>query len=289
VLNLALALLAAASVETTAAAEPELHHSSFGVLADLGIGSGLAGDHLAGDLGLQLFGLRDYDRRWLLFWDAALTVKLGGLANEHPYMFFGGGVVRASAELGRRLLPDDTWSAYVSLRGAASLALLGAPGVSNLSTINDADGFGGLTTGATVRASLGPSYLEHARSLVFALFFQESLRAPRTNTPGLAFTDVGLSLRFDLPERFTLAVEGLVGLTPNAPNAALGLTTQYSHAEASGFLRKTFHNGVWLGLAMSFGRDSARVAYDSGQSFDTARPPDFEVAASFGFPIGVKL
>jgi hypothetical protein len=292
--SMLVALLAAGAVGETEiqAAAPEYRHSSFGVLSTLGIGSGLEGDHLAGELGLQLFGLRAFDRRWLVYWDAALAMKLGGLANQHPYFFFGGGVARATAELGRRLLPEQDWSAYLSLRGAGSVSVLGTPGLSlsGLNTLNNSDGFGGVTAGALARASLGASYLSgggHA-SFVLALFFQESLRAPRTNTPGRAFSEVGLSARLDLEESFTLAVEAVLGTTPQVGDAALHATTQTSHVEASGFLRKTFHNGVWLGLAASFGRDTARVVYEGGGAFDTARPPDFAVTASLGLPVGVK-
>jgi hypothetical protein len=53
-----------------------------------------------------------------------------------------------------------------------------------------------------------------------------------------------------------------------------------------GYLRKTFHNGIWFGLAASYGRDTHQLSYDAGQTFNSAQPPTFLAALQFGLPIG---
>jgi hypothetical protein len=286
------AVAATPGVESVEApASPVYRHSSFGVLSALAIGTGLEGDHLSGELGLQVFGLRSFgERRWLVFWDGTLALKLGGLANEYPYRFFGGGVLRASSELGRRVPSAGAWAAYGSVRGAVALQALGTPGVDlwALNTINNSDGFGGATAQGAARASAGASYLALGTSFVTALFFQQELRAPRSNTPWRAFSELGVSARVDLEERFSIAVEALFGVTPQAFDPALGVSTRTDTLQASGFLRKTFRNQMWLGVSASIGRDGARVGYAGGATFDTARPLDFALAASFGVPVGVK-
>jgi hypothetical protein len=276
------------TAELHAAIPPQYRYSQFGPLLSAEIGSALSGDHLAGDLGLQTFGVREFNRTSLAFWDAALTGRLGGFANQHPFFFFGGGSFRGSGELGRRIVPQATWSAYLSGRLDGDLTIMATPttGIGTLNTINNTDGFGGITADLGARFSGGVSYLKDRRSFVVTLFLQESLHAPRTIAPGYAFTEGGLKARYDIADSFTLWVEGVLGTTPAVGNAALNLATRTVDMNVSGQLRKTFHSGLFLGLSVSYGRYVHILNYSGGSTINAAEPPTFLTLAYVGFSFG---
>jgi hypothetical protein len=279
------------TAELHAALPPRYHYSSFGPMLSVDLGSGMPGDHLAGDLGFQTFGVREFNRTWLSFWDAALAVRLGGLANQHPFFFFGGGTGRGSGELGRRIVPENDWSPYVSGRLDGDLTIMATPsanGLSGLNMINNSDGFGGITGNLNARLSGGISFLRQRRSFVATLFLQEALRAPRTYTPGYAFTEGGLLARYDIADSFTLWVEGIVGSTPETANTALAATERTITMNVSGALRKTFGNGIWFSVGLSYGRDTHTLSYTNGQSYGSAQPPTFLAAVALGIPLGGK-
>jgi hypothetical protein len=300
---------AAASIEAPAAqpapepapppVEVPVHHhhdplhrkfktSSFGPMLSLGIGSGLSGDYLVGELGFQMFGVRELSREWIVYWDAAIAFRTGGLGNEHPYFFFAGGSAHGIGELGRRFFANNPWSPYLSVRGQGHISLMADPSVGMLDTINDSAGFGGLVADASLRVSAGASYLDSRHLFVVTIFAQEQLRGPEGITSGDAFTEAGLSVRYDIADSFAIYVEGIYGAAPATFRPGLNTRDSTSRMEASGFLRKLFHNGIWLALAVSYGRDTDTLSYDGGGTFFSANPPDFAVTASFGVPIGVR-
>lgn len=251
-----------------------------------GLEARASGDDLLGELGARLFGLRALDRRWLQLFDGSLGFRGGVLANQHPYTDFFGGRVAADFELGYRFSPDRTWSPFLSGRANASLMVMGHPGLplSALDTINASDGFGGVTLDGSARVSGGLSLLEGGQSLLLTAFVQEALRAPRVIAPGAAFTEWGLALRSDGSRSFVLGLEALGGLSVTSTHSALAFTEQSFHLEASGWLRKMFQNGLWLGLSVSWGRDSHHQVYtQSKTTFDTIDAPAFSALLSFGF------
>jgi hypothetical protein len=159
-------------------------------------------------------------------------------------------------------------------------------GVSGLNMINNSDGFGGVTANLAPRLSGGMSFLRQRRSFVVTLFLQETLRAPRTYTPGYAFTEGGLLARYDVADSFTIWVQGVLGLTPESVDTKLNATTRTFDMYLSGSLRKTFHNGIWLQVNLSYGRDTHTISYAGGLSYNTALPPNFLGGLAFGIPLG---
>lgn len=252
------------------------------------LGLGLIGDDLVGELGARTLGLETLGgRRWLLQWDGLVAFRGGVLANTIPYTSFFGGSSHGFAELGFRFQPQSPRSAYLGGRLAANLQVMAHPGVamSELSTLNNSDGFGGVTLDGAVRVAGGVSLLDGERSLLLVGFLQEALVAPGLVTKGAAFTELGLGARFDLAERFSVCLEALVGSTPPVANPALELSDQTIRLQAGGELRKTFASGVWLGLAASYTRDSDRLVYTvpSGSvAYGSANPGTIAVTLSFG-------
>lgn len=253
-----------------------------------GLGLGLIGDHLVGELGARTLGLEVmYGRRWLLQWDGLVAFRGGVLANTIPYTSFLGGSSHGFAELGFRFQPQSPRSAYLGGRLAANLQVMAHPGVamSELSTLNNSDGFGGVTLDGAGRVAGGVSLLDGERSLLLVGFLQEALVAPGLVTKGAAFTELGLGARFDLAERFSVCLEALVGSTPLVANPALELSNQTIRLQAGGELRKTFTSGVWLGLAASYTRDSHRLVYtvpSGAVTYGSANPGTIAITLSFG-------
>ena len=158
-----------------------------GAVLSVNAGASQVGDHLVGGLGVQSNGLRSSNRRWLLQWDALAVARGGWLANQHPYRLFVGARGHGSGELGLRLSPvgavgrledlevsSSAWSPYFGGRLDASIAAMTHPGVafSALDTINNSDGFGGLTSSGFIRAVGGLSLLDDSKSLLLVGFVQ---------------------------------------------------------------------------------------------------------------------
>jgi hypothetical protein len=267
-------------------APPAYRQVDTSAVLNAGIGAGLIGDFIVGELGLESRGLRTLDTALLIQWDALLAVRMGELANSRPYTFFAGGTGRGAVELGRRFAPHSAWSPYLGVRLAAQLQALAPPGVSggDLDTINNSDGFGGLLLQGSLRGTGGLSYLTARHSLLVVGFIQERLRAAQTVAPSAAFTDFGLSLRFDIAGSWTLFVEGAVGVTRAVYSPPLRLTDQTTEAFANGGFRKWFQNGLWLGLQIGYGRELHHVIYlESQTEYGSVGPPNFTATASFGF------
>ncbi len=251
-----------------------------------GLGLALIGDDLVGELGAQTLALKAFDDgRWLLQWDALVAFRGGVLANTYPYTSFLGGTARGNLELGTRFTPAARWSPYLGGRLAANLQVMGHPGVAlaDLDTLNNSDGFGGLTLDGALRVAGGVSLLDPTTSLLLTAFVQEALVAPGLVTAGLALTEFGLAGRFDLWKRFTLFLEALVGVSPALANDALQSVNQRLRLQVSGGLRKTFENGVWFGVAASYTRDSDHTVYtQASRAYDSVHPGTTSVTLSFG-------
>ena len=291
--TLILVALVGASVQAGAAVSKGVEtsavpyrQSDLGAFLDLGIGASIAGDNLVGDVGVESLGMRSLADKWLLQWDGLLAVRMGGLANQHPYFFFAGGTARGALEVGYRLFPDASWSPYLSGKLNAQLQVMGTPGVSirALNTINSSDGFGGVLANGAARASVGISYLTAEHSLLIVAFGQERLRAAQVVAPAAAFTDVGIGARYDLTHSLTLQLEFSAGTTRAVPNYALHSTDQTVNAEILGGVRKWFGSGLWLSLGLSYGRELHRVFYlDTHTEYGSIGPPNFTTTATVGF------
>jgi hypothetical protein len=254
-----------------------------------GLGLGLIGDDLVGELGAQTLCLQALDEAsWLLQWDALAAFRTGVLANTYPYALFVGGAGRGFVELGHRFSPASAWSPYLGGRLAASLAVMGSPGHSlgALDTLNNNDGFGGVNVDGALRVAGGFSYLRGGTSFLVSAFAQEALVAPGLVTAGLALTEFGVSLRLDLQRSFTLSVEALAGFTPVIANPALQLTDQKIRLGVSGTLRKAFGEVFWMGLSGSYTRDSDHLVYpQAGASYDTVHPGTTTVTLTLGLTL----
>ena len=279
-------LSATAAFAEESSVDADYRDQSRSAVLTAGIGSGAIGDDLIGELGLQGLGLRSFSRKWLLEWDALIAARIGGLGNEHPYTLFLGLGGRGNAELGYRLRPANRWSGYFGARVAAELNAMDRPdlGSTQLATENSSDGFGGLTANGLLRIDGGISFLEATRSLRVVAFIQERLRAPGVVTPGAAFTEGGLGARVDLARNLTAWLEGTIGTTPAALNAALRIKDQTIDMKIGGEVRKWFASGLWIGLAVSYLVENNHLVYlDHRNTYDSVDPPNFAVTASVGF------
>ncbi len=287
-LRAALACVALALCLASPARAHAFDSVSQGAIFDAGIGTTPVGDSLLGELGGQSVGLRRLGKRWLIQWDGLVALKGGTLAAAHPYTALVGGHARLFAESGYRFSPGR-WSPYLGLRLSGDLQALLPPGhgFGDLDTINNIDGVGDLNLSGAVRIAGGASFLAGRRSLLVDLFAQEDGRIGETNLPAAAFTDVGLTLRFDLERSLEVTAEGFWGATGSKSTPALQLTDTTTHLGATVSARKIFANAMWLGatLADSVERDSVR--YQSpDRTFDTQSAPTFSFVLLYGFPLG---
>ncbi len=281
----ALVGLALAAVASGAQAiDSEVH----GAIVGLSLVSSTAGDAVLGDVGGAWSGLRSLEGgRWLLDWDLSLTFRTGYAANAIPGIFLLGGRTGASAELGFRTAPSTSWSPYLGLRLGGELSVVGHPGLplSQLSTYNDLDGLAGVTAAGGVGLAMGASFLEERRSLRLEVFFQETLRAAGTYTPGYAFGELGVGARYDTERSLTIALEGLVGMAAARRISALGYTDQAWHWRAQAWFRDVFDNGMWLGVVGSVDRIQDEVSYSSGVRFSTGNAPTLSLMITLGIPL----
>lgn len=269
---------------------PEYRSVSRGAVADFGYGSSAVGDSLLGELGAQSVGIQSFrDHALLVQWDGLLAARGGILGNTHPYTELVGGHVVASAEAGRRWQPRARWSVYTGAGLAGDLSLMTNPGTSygDLDTLNDLDGVGGLSARGALRVDGGASLLDGPRSLLLVAVLQEALRASGIYTPGVAFTQAGLAVRWDVARRLTVSLEGLAGWSPATKQAALDTTDQKTELGTAAVVRKIFTNGMWLAATSALSREfDHRVYAASATAYDTANAPTFTVTLLYGIPLG---
>jgi hypothetical protein len=262
---------------------------SLGPVLTAGLGLGLTGDHLVGELGAQTLCLRALaDDRWLLQWDATAAFRAGVLANTYPFAPFLGGSAHGFVELGHRFSAASAWSPYLGGRLAANLQVMShvTRGIAELDTLNNNDGFGGVPFDGALRVAGGVSYLAGGTSLVLSAFAQEMLVAPGRVLAGLALTEFGVSARFDLQQSFVVSLDALAGFTPVIANDALHTTNQKVRLGVSGTLRKSFGDTFWMGLSASYSRDSDHLVFtQAGTAYDSAHPGTTSVTLAFGLAL----
>lgn len=290
----ALAALACLAVAPTAFAhEPLEPHPGFdrqAAFVQAEVGSSHSGDRLAFEGGAAWLALRPLDgRAWLLNWEGLASVRGGWLANQHPFLGYVGGRVRGHVEAGRRFQPGSDWSAYVGARFTGDAAVLVHPGLSlaQLDTVNNSEGFGGVTVDGALRVGGGASYLAGTTSMLFTLFVAEAVRAPRLVQKGAALTGVGASARLDLGTHTTVLFDLFAGLAPTATDTALQVTDQLTRVEGALAVRQHLGDTVWLSLGLALGRDTHRVTWtETSTRYDITNAPDFTAALAFGYDFG---
>lgn len=241
------------------------------------------GDALMGELGGQWGGLRVLrNDTWVLQWETLVAIKAGWLGNEHPFLFLAGPHASAWVEVGRRFRSWRRFSPYVGLRLAGDAQWLGSPDVASLDAINSVDGVGGIVARGAARLAVGNAYFDEARSFIVAPFIQEELDAPELHTQSLAFTEMGIEVRYDLPRSLTASFDGLCGLTFDRHDASLGTSDSTMRCGLVATFRKIFGNGMWLGASLSFQRDTDHLVYASGGTYETADAPVFQFALTYG-------
>ena len=259
-----------------------------GGVAEASVGTSAAGDKLMGELGGEWAGLRsDWPGRWLVDWDLRAAFRAGVLGNTPQPLSLLGGHLAAWGGLGLRTSVTSPWSPYVGSRLGGDLLVMTHPGLSlsALNTVNNMDGVGGVVAGGVASLELGASLLEESQALRIVAIVQESLHTSGTYTPGFAFTDVGVGVRFDVAESLTISTNVVVGAAPTRSNAALGYTDQTFHGRVDFGLRKVFHNGMWLRVGLGAERYVDQVTYTPGATYRTADAFTFSLVTSFGFPL----
>ena len=281
-------LLAAISLALVAQRAQAFDTEVHGVFVDVGLRTSIGGDAVLGDVGGAWSGLRSFCEASLLVdWDLSLSLRTGYAANAIPGIFLLGGQAVARTEVGYRTASASPWSPYVGLRLGGEFAVVGHPGLplSQLSTYNDLYGIAGVRASGSGGLAVGASFLDEERSLRLELLLQESLTSAGTYTPGHAFSEAGLGVRYDTRRSITLALEGLVGIAPPRRIPALGYTDQTWHWSVQAWFRDIFDNGMWLGVLASVDRLQDEVSYSSGAWFSTGNAPTVSLTVSFGVPL----
>ncbi len=255
-----------------------------GPVLQASLGMSRAGYRLFGDLGMETVGLRAFGAHWLVAWDLGASFTVGVLANREPYRALYGFRAASFIEPTYRFLTGAV-SPVLSARLGADMSIVGTPGVSlgELGDVNDMDGVGGVSARGLARFGGGASFLDRTRSLLLVAFFQEALRSHGQNADGAAFSEVGAMARFDWTWGLSVALEGTAGTTVIFDDPALGRTWRKTRFGASGWARKIFANGMWLGLFASLSRETDHVTYEAtGNVFEPSGPADVTLGAAFG-------
>ena len=262
-----------------------------GAVAEATVGTSAAGDAAIGEFGGEWAGMQSDRRgRWIVDWDLRAALRAGVLGNSLQPLSLLGGHLLALGGIGLRTSATGPWSPYVGGRLGGDLLVMVHPGLapSALNTVNNMDGVGGVVGSGAVGLELGVSMLEQSHSLRIVAIVQESVHTSGTYTPGFAFTDVGVGVRFDVAQSISTSVDVVVGAAPTRRNAALGYADQTFHGRVDFGLRKVFHNGMWLGVGLTAERYVDQITYTPGASYTTADAFTFTLAISFGLPLWSK-
>jgi hypothetical protein len=259
-----------------------------GAVAEASVGTSSAGDSVMGEFGGEWAGLQsDRPGRWLVDWDLLAAVRAGVLGNQPQLLSLFGGHLRALGGIGLRTSVSGPWSPYVGGHVGGDLLVMAHPGLSlsALNTVNNMDGVGGLVASGVVGLDLGASLLEESHALRIVAIVQESLHTSGTYTPGFAFTDVGVGVRFDVAQSLSTSLDLVIGAAQTRSNAGLGYTDQTFHGRVEFGLRKVFQNGMWLRVGLTAERYVDRITYSQGASYTTADAFTFGLVTSFGVPL----
>ncbi|MFT3837262.1 MAG: hypothetical protein QM723_09735 [Myxococcaceae bacterium] len=269
----------------------EFRHTSLGPFLSAEIGTSTAGYQLTGNLGFQVFGLTSTERKYLLIWDAQVAFRPGGLARTHTNELFLGGEGDGTVSLHHRVSSKltDTWCPVVGVGAGAGLLVAGTPGtpLSQLDTINSVDGYGGIVPYGTLRIAAGFSWLKSRHAFLIEAVGQELLRGSGVVAPFAAFSEGGLSARYDIAGSLSLIGEAFYGVTPE--NGYQGLHAHYQSRRLSLDLkaRKTFANRWWAGAFFGLSQEGASVTYEQQKTtFTVNNAPVFRFGLSVGLPLG---
>lgn len=280
----ALIVVAAATLATPASAQ-DIDTVVHGATLAGSFTTAPVGDAILGELGGRWGGLRVIDeKRWVLEWETLIAIEAGWLGSEHPFLFLVGPHASAWVEAGHRFRSERAFSPYLGVRLAGDARSLASPGQSQ-EALNAVDGVGGNVARGALRVAAGSSYADDMRALLITMFVQEELDAPELHTPGLAFTELGIAGRYDASRSLTLGLEGRCGLTPDRHDALLGTSDSTMRCGVDASFRKIFGNGMWLGVTLSFQRDTDHISYANGASYETGSAPFFVGALDFGVPL----
>jgi hypothetical protein len=270
-----------------ATALPAAAESTFSsILNDLDfrpeVGTGIYGDELTGNIGIQSLGLRDFDRRWLVSWDGDAELVVGGLAYEHPYYWVYGAQGAAQGEGGLRLMPNHAVSPYVSVALQASLSGVAAAGIS-ATDLNNLDGFGGVIGVLGARLGLGASFLGPRQSLILEVQPTAEVDSAQSNLPLLSYFGGALHARYDRRDSFVAIGEAGYAVTPAQNQVALGLTQTSGRWTLSGSALKKFGRHYFGGLGVTVSRTATQDSYATGQSYTSDTPVDARFSLLFGY------
>jgi hypothetical protein len=249
------------------------------------VGTGIYGDDLIGNLGIQSLGLRAYDRRWLLSWKGDATLILGGVAYETPYDWAYGAQVVAYGEGGLRILPSRVISPYVSAGVDGTLSAVTEIGTPFDQTwlLNNLDGFGGFIGMGDVRLGLGASFLGTRQSLIVEVQPLAEVDSAQTNLPLLSYFGGALRVRYDRRDSLMAIGELLYAVTPAQTDAALGISSVSGRWSASVGAVKKFSRHYFAGIGASVSRTATELSYSTGQSYDTDTPVETRIWLLFGY------
>ena len=253
-----------------------------GATASASFGAGSAGDTLMAQVGAAWAALRVYDGAWLVQWDLLVALRAGYLGNEHPYAFLVGPHASSWIEGGYRFKSARRFSPYVGARLSGDASYLGATSGPPLADTNIGTDVAGPVARGAVRIGAGSAYLDEGRAFVATLFVQEAIDGAQLHADARAFTEGGVSLRFDVAGSLMTSLDGFCGATFARDDALRGTTTTTTRCGLAALARKVFRNGMWLGASLSLEHDTDRVSYTGGMTYDTGEPPAFGVALSYG-------
>ena len=282
----ALIVVAVATLATPASASDTVDTVVHGATLAGSFTTAPVGDAILGELGGRWGGLRVIDeKRWVLQWETLIAIQAGWLGSEHPFLFLVGPHASAWVEAGHRFRSERPFSPYLGVRLAGDARSLASPGAPSQEELNAVDGVGGNVAHGALRVAAGSSYVDETHALLITMFVQEELDAPELHTPGLAFTEIGIAGRYDASRSLTLTLDGRCGLTPDRHDPLLGTSDSTMRCGVDASFRKIFGNGIWLGVTLSFQRDTDHLSYANGTSYETGSAPFFVGALDFGIPL----
>ena len=249
------------------------------------VGTGIYGDDLVGNFGVQSLGLRDFDRRWLLTWNGEAALVFGGVAYEPTYDVAFGAQGAVHGEGGFRLLPARTISPYVSVGVDGSLSAVTEPGTPFDQTqyLNNLDGFGGVIGMGDVRAGLGASFLGTRQSLIIEVQPLAEVDSAEANLPLLSYFGGALHVRYDRRDSLVAIGELSYAVTPALADAALGTSSVSGRWTASVSAVKKFRRHYFVGIGASVSRTATELSYSTGQSYATDTPVETRIWILFGY------
>jgi hypothetical protein len=249
------------------------------------IGTGIYGDELTGNLGIQSLGLRDFDRRWLVSWNGDAELVLGGVAYEHPFFVAYGAQGAGQGEGGLRILPGAWVSPYVSVGVDSSLSAVTEPGVAFDRTqyVNDLDGFGGVIGTADLRLGLGASFLSPRQSLILEAQPLAEVDSAESNLPLLSYFGGALHARYDRRNSLVLIGEASYAVTPAQNDAALETSSVSGRWRLSASAVKKLGRHYFAGVGLSVSRTATQLSYSGGQSYTIDTPVVSRIWLQFGY------